>query len=230
MGHRDPTTALRGIGQVEYNHGVMLSLLPRISFLRRLDFCPLPQQMEEWGPGDADDPPMSPHHLGPDSIVLHASLCFQTANLSRAGLCLFHLLPQHGSQSLEPRVIRGCLLMGKAETGESICSSDPRRSPWHRASFQEEHLAWQSSRSVRPAWPPASPCLAAGGPRVGWKMRSLRSLPRPRAHSLFNEMLFSNVFPGSWCGGFFLYPLFLPGPWAWLQLLWQRARSKVPGG
>lgn len=37
MGHMDPTTTLRRIGQVEYDHVVMLSPLSRISPLRPLD-------------------------------------------------------------------------------------------------------------------------------------------------------------------------------------------------
>lgn len=181
----------------------------------------------------ADGPPASSHHLGTDSIVSCASLCFQTADLSRAGLCLFHLLPQHEAQSLEPRVIRECLLTGEAETGENICSSDPRRSAGTELPSRRNILP---GRAPAPRSPRSRRQLRRAWQREGlvsaWKMRSLTRLPvppEPLAHSLFNEM-FSNVLPGNWRGGFFLPPLFLPGPGAWLPQLSQQAGSKVPGG
>lgn len=147
------------------------------------------------------------------SVLLSAS----RLPTSQGQVCVFFIcFPSMNLRAWSPESSGGCLLTGEAETGESICSSDSRRSCWHGASFQEEHLARQSSCSVRPARPPAHRAGLREGLVSAWKMRSLRSLPappEPRAHSLFNEMLLSNVFTGNWCGGFFLSPLFLPGPW-----------------
>ena len=74
--------------------------------------------MEEWDPGACQPQmallcPLITSALIPLS-VFRDSLCFQTANLSRAGLRLSHLLPQHEVQRLEPSshqevsIDRGC--------------------------------------------------------------------------------------------------------------------------
>lgn len=138
-------------------------------------------------------------------------------NLSRAGLCLFHRPSQREVQSRGTSSHQGVSIDGGIVKQEKHLLIRPLQvQRGISASFQEKHLAQQSSCSGRPARPPALPCLAAGGPcgslgnEVTYELACATHPPSLACVPCSMRCCFQMCSQGT-VMGFFLSPLFLPG-------------------